>query len=44
LHDRQLTLKRSHYHVELGLQLRDSGELNAQLVLSLREPLVNERQ
>jgi hypothetical protein len=44
LHDRQLALNRSHHHVEAALQLRDSGELSAQLALSLRELLVSGRQ
>jgi hypothetical protein len=35
------TSERAQEHIELGLELRDSSELNAQLPFSIVKPLVD---
>jgi hypothetical protein len=40
MHSVRRTSERTQYHIELGLQLCDSSELDAQLLFSIGEPLV----
>jgi hypothetical protein len=44
MHAIRRTSERAHDEIELGLELRDSSELDAQLSLSIGKPLVYGRE